>query len=69
MMRQADRATSQFHKSDEDIQEWYKSYYETINKFKDQMPDLVCSNPEKLTDILEDLEKQIQKVRAKRPFP
>ena len=68
MMRQVDSATSQFQKSDEDLQEWYKSYYETINKFYDQRPDLICPDPEKLINILEDLENQIKKVNAQWPF-
>ena len=68
MMRQVDSATSQFQKSDEDMQEWYKSYYEAINKFYDQRLELICQNPEELTDILEDLENQIQKVGAKTPI-
>ena len=68
MMRQVGIATSQFQKSDEDMQEWYKSYYEAINKFYDQRLELICQNPEELTDILEDLENQIQKVSAKTPI-
>ena len=68
MMRQVGNATSQFQKSDEDMQEWYKSYYEAINKFYDQRLELICQNPEELTDILEDLENQIQKVSAKHPL-
>ena len=67
MMGQVGNATSQFQKSDEDMQEWYKSYYEAINKFYDQRLELICQNPEELTDILEDLENQIQKVSAKIP--
>ena len=62
MMRQVGNATSQFQKSDEDMKEWYKSYYETISKFYDQRLELICQNPEELTDILEDLENQIQRV-------
>ena len=65
-MRQVGSATSQFQKSDEDMQGWYKSYYETINKFYDQRPDLICPNPDELIDILDDLEKQIEKVLTKR---
>ena len=68
MMRQVDSATSQFQRSDEDMQEWYKSYYETIDKFYEQKPDLICSNPDELIDILDDLEKQIEKVSAQIPF-
>ena len=68
MMRQVGNATSQFQKSDEDMQEWYKSYYEAISKFYDQRLELICPNPEELTDILEDLENQIQKVSAKTPI-
>ena len=68
MMRQVDSATSQFQRSDEDMQEWYKSYYETIDKFYEQKPDLICPNPDELIDILDDLEKQIEKVSVQIPF-
>ena len=68
MMRQVDSATSQFQRSDEDMQEWYKSYYETIDKFYEQKPDLICPNPDELIDILDDLEKQIKRVSAQTPF-
>ena len=61
-MRVAVNATSQLIKSDEDMKKWYKTYYETINKFYKAKPELICPDPEKLTDMLEDLEDQIEKV-------
>ena len=68
VMRQVDSASTQFQRSDEDMQEWYKSYYKTIDKFYDQRPDLICPNPDELIDILDDLKKQIEKVIRETPF-
>ena len=61
-MRQADNATNQFIKSDEDMKKWYKTYYETINKFYKLKPELICPGPEKLIDMIEDLKDQVEKV-------
>merc|ERR1711974_90218 len=63
LMRQADNATSQLIKSDEDMKKWYQTYYETIDKFYKLKPELICPGPEKLIDMIEDLEDQVEKIR------
>ena len=61
-MRQADNATNQFIRSNEDMKQWYEAYYNAISDFYQAKPELICPDPEKLIDTLEDLEDQIKKV-------
>ena len=61
-MRQADNATNQFIRSDEDMKKWYEAYYNAISEFYQAKPELICPDPEKLIDMLEDLENQVEKV-------
>ena len=58
----ADNTANQFQRSDEDMKKWYEAYYNTVNNFYEAKPALICPDPEKLIDILEDLEDQIEKV-------
>ena len=58
----ADNATNQFIRSDEDMKKWYEAYYNAISDFYQAKPELICPDPEKLKDMLEDLEDQIKKV-------
>ena len=58
----ADNATNQFIRSDEDMRKWYEAYYNAIQDFYQAKPELICPDPEKLIDMLEDLEDQIKKV-------
>ena len=62
LMRVAGNATSQLIKSDEDMKKWYKTYYETIDKFYKAKPELICPGPEKLINMIEDLKDQVEKV-------
>ena len=58
----AENTVNQFMRSDEDMKKWYEVYYNTISNFYEAKPELICPNPEKLIDMLEDLEDQIEKV-------
>merc|ERR1711974_17075 len=42
---------------------WYEAYYNAISDFYQAKPELICPDPEKLIDMLEDLEDQIEKIR------
>ena len=65
LMRDAETAADKFQVASEDMDNWQRTYYETVFEFKSQMiPELVCPDPQVPIQSLAKVEQQIEKVSA-----
>jgi len=64
LMRDAETAADKFQVATEDMDNWQRTYYETVFEFKSQMiPELVCPDPQVPIQSLAKVEQQIEKMR------